>query len=82
MGMRNSSTGLLVKHLKRLGDPKDTVAAWSFAGVLLVGEALLCALIIWKVPCEYGQLADGATLLGHGFLRPPLPACWPVQIPR
>ena len=42
----------LVKQLKRLNDPKDTAAAITFAAFLLVAEAVLCSLIIWKVPCE------------------------------
>lgn len=51
MSRRKSTGGILKRHLTRLNDPKDTAAAWTFAGLLLAAEAVLCALIIWKVPC-------------------------------
>lgn len=44
----------LARALARLNNPKDTQAAWAFAALLLAGEAVLCALIIWRVPCESG----------------------------
>jgi hypothetical protein len=51
MSRRKSTGGIFKRHLTRLNDPKDTAAAWTFAGLLLAAEAVLCALIIWKVPC-------------------------------
>lgn len=36
----------------RLCDPGDTLALCLVAAALLVGECLLCALVIVKVPCE------------------------------
>lgn len=52
MGRRNSTWNRTWKQLKRFHDPKDVGAATSLAALLLIGEALLCCLIIWKVPCE------------------------------
>ena len=45
---------------RRLADPRDTQAGWIVAAFLLLGEALLCAAIIWRVPCELsGQMRGG-----------------------
>ena len=38
--------------VKRLCDARDRRAAWGFASLLLVAEAVLCAAIIWRVPCK------------------------------
>lgn len=43
--------------MRRLLDPKDDQAAWRFAGVLLLLEAALCAIIIVKVPCKRTTVA-------------------------
>ena len=41
---------------KRLSDPQDTAAATQLAAVLLLAEAALTALIIWRVPCTCYKL--------------------------
>ena len=46
--------------LRRLNSPEDTHAAAAVAVLLLCAEAVLCLLIIAKVPCE-GPLPGGAT---------------------
>ena len=38
--------------VQRLCDARDRRAAWGFASLLLVAEAVLCAAIIWRVPCK------------------------------
>ena len=38
--------------LRRLNSPDDTHAAAAVAALLLCAEAVLCLLIITKVPCE------------------------------
>ena len=49
---RSKRPGWLPRLVHRLNDPKDGAAGWTVAACLLALEALLCALIIAKVPCE------------------------------
>lgn len=48
---RASAATLAVRRLcSRLGDPDDVRAAAVVSALLVAGEAVLCGLIIWRVP--------------------------------
>ena len=36
--------------LARLNDPRDVAATRAVCAILLLGECVLCGLIVWKVP--------------------------------
>jgi alpha-1,3-mannosyltransferase len=48
------------RALARLNDPSDRRAAVAFGALLLLAEALLCAAIIARVPCERPPCAAAA----------------------
>lgn len=50
-GGKGGASELLVSALRRLNDPRDTVAACTVSGLLLLFESLLCCAILLKVPC-------------------------------
>lgn len=66
------------RQLRRLHDPGDTAAGTALAFLLLIGEAVLCVLIIRKVPCEFSgrcvQTTAWAHLNGVGWGGVALPA--------
>ena len=48
-----------LKHLvRRLRSPPDVQMATRVALLLLLGELVLCGLIIWRVPCERDEPAS------------------------
>lgn len=49
---RRSSRSWLETTVKRLCNSQDVAAGTAVAAVLLAGEAVLCGLIIARVPCE------------------------------
>ena len=48
-----ASSSSLTRCARRLLDPADTRAAVAVAVLVLLGEALMTGLIIWRVPCEF-----------------------------
>eukprot|EP01026_Neomeris_dumetosa_P022717 TRINITY_DN1957_c1_g1_i6.p2 TRINITY_DN1957_c1_g1~~TRINITY_DN1957_c1_g1_i6.p2 ORF type:complete len:404 (+),score=32.81 TRINITY_DN1957_c1_g1_i6:178-1389(+) len=40
----------MLEYIKQLNNPKNKRAAWFVGCLILLGELVLCALIIWKVP--------------------------------
>jgi hypothetical protein len=48
--MVGEASSLVARAVSRLCDPRDRVAATAVALLLCAGEAVLCALIIWRVP--------------------------------
>ncbi len=62
-----------LKHLvRRLRSPPDVQMATRVALLLLLGELVLCGLIIWRVPCERDRAC-----LAPPPLKPTASAAWP-----
>ena len=53
--------------LRRLQDPRDVQAALCVAAALLLFEAVLCPLIIAKVPCESCMLSKSTCPCMHSL---------------
>lgn len=69
--------------LRRLNSPDDTHAAAAVAALLLCAEAVLCLLIIAKVPCERPSPGGATCVSACPFLLVPgdAQACRPRSNP-
>ena len=73
----------LKRLVRRLREPADVQMATRVALLLLLGELVLCGLIIWRVPCEcYMPLHLPAPTIRTQRQHPKTPYSLCLQTPR